>query len=74
MATIFTYRVPSGATADATKRITGVAGIDATKRITVAPTIAATQRVGETVFAELTLLMETGVDFLLEGGTALVLE
>ena len=74
MPTIFTRRVPSGATADATKRITGVPGIDATKRVTVAPTLDSTKRIGETVLAELTLLVETGADFLLEGGTALVLE
>lgn len=74
MPTTFTYRVPSGATADVTQRVTGSPAIDATKRVVGAITQNFTRRIGETVLAELTLLVETGEDFLLEGGTALLLE
>lgn len=74
MTTTYTFRVPSGAQPDVTQRVTGVAALDVTYRVVGAITQDFTKRIGETVFAELTLLMETGVDFLLEGGDALVLE
>lgn len=74
MPTTFTFRVPSGATVDVTKRVESDPTLGVTYRVTGTIDLSVIKRIVDDVLAELTLLVETGEDFLLEGGDALVLE
>lgn len=74
MTTVYTFRVPSGAAVDVTKRIDADPALGVTYRVTGTIDLSVIRRIVGDVFAELTLLVETGEDFLLEGGDALVLE